>query len=219
MEAIGVAVVCSAAGILMGMLSLTGLGMKFSSLLITLSMGSDIVLLILTAIAGLILGMGMPATPVYIILAVLVAPALVKMGVPILAAHLFVYYFGILSAITPPVAMAAFAAASLVKDDPFKLGFAAWRLGLAGYVLPFMFVFNRELLFEGDSISIIKCVITGFIGIYALAASLEGFIQKKIPAIMRIALFAASILLIDSRLFTDIIGLVIMSIAFWRYCR
>ena len=219
MDAIPVAVVCSAAGILIGMLSLTGLGMKFSSLLIALSMGNQIVLLVLTAIAGLILGMGMPATPVYIILAVLVAPSLVEMGIPALAAHLFVYYFGILSAITPPVAMASFAAASLVKDDPFKLGFTAWRLGLAGYVLPFMFIFNRELLFEGDILMVVKCAVTASIGIYALAASLEGFLKKKLPVAMRIGLFAASLLLIDSGLLTDVVGFVIVVFAVWRYGR
>ena len=217
MDAVPVAIVCSAAGILIGMLSLTGLGMKFSTLLIALSMGNEIVLLILTAIAGLILGMGMPATPVYIILAVLVAPSLVKMGVPILAAHLFVYYFGILPAITLPVAMASYAAASLVKDDPFKLGFTAWRLGLAGYVLPFMFIYNRELLFEGDLLMIVKCLVTSFIGIYALAVSLEGFLKKTVPIAVRIALFAASLLLIDSGLVTDAVGFAIVAFAVWQY--
>lgn len=217
MDAVPVAVVCSAAGILIGMLSLTGLGMKFSSLLIALSMGNRIVLLALTAIAGLILGMGMPATPVYIILAVLVTPSLIEMGIPTLAAHLFVYYFGILSAITPPVAMASFAAASLVKDDPFKLGFTAWRLGLAGYVLPFMFIYNKELLFEGNVLLVLKCAITASIGIYALAVSLEGFMKKKVPVVMRVALFAASLLLIDSGFLTDAIGLVIVGFALWQY--
>ena len=217
MEALGVAIVCSAAGILIGMLSLTGLGMKLSNMLITLSMGNYIILLILTAIVALILGMGMASTSVYIILAVLVAPALVEMGVPVLAAHLFVYYFGILSTITPPVATASFAAASVVKDDPFKLGFTAWRLGLAGYILPFMFVFNQELLCVGEPLAILKCVVTSLIGVYALAVSLEGYMKIRVPIIMRVLLFVAALLLIDSGLLTDVVGLIIMGIALYLY--
>lgn len=113
--------------------------------------------------------------------------------------------------------MASFAAASLVKDDPFKLGFTAWRLGLAGYILPFMFIYSRELLFEGDMLPIVKCLITSLIGVYALAVSLEGFMKKKVPAVMRVALFAASLLLIDSRFITDVAGLAIVIVAVMLY--
>lgn len=202
-----VAVVTATAGIVVGMLSMTGLGLKFSSLLLSLSGGNLIVLLVLTAVAGLILGMGMNTTSVYIILSVLVAPALVKMGVPALAAHLFVFYFGILSCITPPVALASFAAAGVAKDAPMPLGFAAWKIGLSGYILPFMFIFNQELLFQGSAISIVKATITGLIGIFALSCALEGHFRARLNLVSRVLLGGAAICLIDSGILTDFIGI------------
>lgn len=208
--ALEVAVVCASAGIIIGLLSLTGLGLKFSGVLVAIAGGSKIILLILTALAGLILGMGMTTTSVYIILSVLVAPALVDMGVAPLAAHLYVFYFGILSAITPPVATASFAAASVAKTEPFALGFAAWKIGLAGYILPFMFIYNQELIFVGTPLAIIKVFITSLIGIYALSAAIEGFIYDKIHILGRVLLAVGAILLIDSRLLTDTAGLLLL---------
>lgn len=199
--------VCALAGIMIGMLSLTGLGLKFSSLLVSLSQGNIVILLVLTMVAGLILGMGMTTTSVYIVLSVLVAPALVEMGIPDLAAHLFVFYFGILSAITPPVAMASYAAASVAKDDPMKLGIAAWRLGLSGYILPFIFIFSPELLMLGEPLAIIQAAITAAIGVFALSLSLEGFFKYQINIVFRVLLFGAALLMIISGIVTDLIGL------------
>ena len=158
-------------------------------------------------VAGLILGMGMTTTSVYIVLSVLVAPALVEMGIPDLAAHLFVFYFGILSAITPPVAMASYAAASVAKDDPMKLGIAAWRLGLSGYILPFIFIFSPELLMLGEPLAIIQAAITAAIGVFALSLSLEGFFKYQINIVFRVLLFGAALLMIISGIVTDLIGL------------
>lgn len=201
-----VAVVCALAGIMIGMLSLTGLGLKFSNLLLMLSGGKLPVLLFLTMIAALILGMGMTTTSVYIILSVLVAPALIKMHVSPLAAHLFVFYFGILSAITPPIATASYAAASIAKDDPMKLGWVAWKIGLSGYILPFMFIFSPELLMEGTWYNIIMTTISSAIGIFALSVSLEGYFHGNVNFICRVALFVAAISLLYSGMITDMIG-------------
>ena len=204
--------VCALAGIIIGMLSMTGLSLKFSSLLVSLANGNQIILLVLTMIAGLILGMGMTTTSVYIVLSVLVAPALVDMGVPQLSAHMFVFYFGILSAITPPVATASYAAASVAKDDPMKLGFVAWRLGLSGYILPFIFIYSPQLLMVGTAGEIITSSISALIGVFALSLSLEGFWKYEINMVFRVSLFAAALCLIYSGWVTDVIGLVIIAV-------
>jgi TRAP transporter 4TM/12TM fusion protein len=202
-----VAIVCALAGVIVGMLSMTGLGLKFSGVLVSLSQGNMAVLLVLTAVSGVILGMGMNTTSVYIILAVLVAPALVNMGVEPLSAHLFVFYFGILSSITPPVALSSYAAASLSKEPPMELGFMAWKIGLSGYILPFMFIYNKELLFIGSGFAILKAFVTSLIGIFGLSCSLEGYFRSKLHLVQRVALFAGALLLIDSGFITDIAGL------------
>jgi len=201
-----VAIVCALAGIMIGMLSVTGLGLKFSNLLLALSGGKLPVLLALTMVAALILGMGMTTTSVYIILSVLVAPALIKMNVTPLAAHLFVFYFGILSAITPPIATASYAAASVAKDDPMKLGWVAWKIGLSGYILPFMFISSPELLMEGSWPAIILATISGAIGIFALSVAIEGYYRGEVNVILRVLLLAAAFCLLYSGLITDFVG-------------
>lgn len=201
-----VAIVCALAGIMIGMLSVTGLGLKFSNLLLALSGGKLPILLALTMVAALILGMGMTTTSVYIILSVLVAPALIKMNVTPLAAHLFVFYFGILSAITPPIATASYAAASVAKDDPMKLGWVAWKIGLSGYILPFMFISSPELLMEGSWSAIILATISGTIGVFALSVAIEGYYRGEMNVIFRVLLLAAAFCLLYSGLLTDFIG-------------
>lgn len=201
-----VAIVCALAGIMIGMLSVTGLGLKFSNLLLALSGGRLPILLALTMVAALILGMGMTTTSVYIILSVLVAPALIKMNVTPLAAHLFVFYFGILSAITPPIATASYAAASVAKDDPMKLGWVAWKIGLSGYILPFMFISSPELLMEGSWSAVILATISGTIGIFALSVAVEGYYRGEMNVIFRVLLLAAAFCLLYSGLLTDFVG-------------
>lgn len=201
-----VAIVCALAGIMIGMLSVTGLGLKFSNLLLALSGGKLPILLALTMVAALILGMGMTTTSVYIILSVLVAPALIKMNVTPLAAHLFVFYFGILSAITPPIATASYAAASVAKDDPMKLGWVAWKIGLSGYILPFMFISSPELLMEGSWSAIILATLSGTIGIFALSVAIEGYYRGEMNVPFRVLLLAAAFCLLYSGLLTDFVG-------------
>lgn len=206
---LSVAIVCAAAGIIIGILSLTGLSLKFSQVLISLSMGSMPILLLLTMVAGLVLGMGMTTTSVYIVLSVLVAPALTRMGVQPIAAHLFVFFFGILSAITPPVATASYAAASITKTSPTALGYEGWRIGLAGYIIPFMFIYSPTLLMDGPILSIAESLITAMIGIYCLAAAIEGFMYRKVTLPLRAVLFIGAILLLDGGWMTDVAGVVV----------
>jgi TRAP transporter 4TM/12TM fusion protein len=146
---------CAVAGIVVGVISLTGLGLVISSAIINLSGGSKLILLVLTAITSLILGMGLPTSACYIILAILVAPAMVKMGIPLISAHLFVFYYGIISAITPPVALAAYAAAGIAGSDPSKTGFTAVKIGIATYLIPVLFYYNAGVVGLGGYLNVI----------------------------------------------------------------
>lgn len=206
-DALQVALICSLAGVMIAMLSLTGLGIRISSLLLLLSGGKMAALLIITMIAGLILGMGMTTSSVYIILSVLVAPALIQMNVPALAAHMFTFYFGILSAITPPVAVASYAAASVVKDNPMKLGFAAWTVGIPGYIIPYMFLYNPELLLLGSIPEIILVTTLSLIATWFMSMSIEGFYKSEINIIGRIIILIGAILLIKPGLLSGMIGI------------
>lgn len=206
MGALSVVVVCATAGIIIGCFSLSGLGIKLASVLISLSGGNLILLLLLTMISSLILGMGLPAVACYSVLAVLVAPALVTMGIDPMAAHMFIFYFGIISNITPPVAVAAYAAAGISGADPFKSGFKAFQLGAAGFIVPFMFVFGPELLFKGTAIDIVLAIISSVLGVIIIAMSFEGIILVRLNIFERIALAVAALTLLHVGLATDIIG-------------
>jgi TRAP-type uncharacterized transport system fused permease subunit len=192
------------------MFTITGLGMKLSAILIQLSGGQLFPLLVLMAICNIILGMGMPTTAVYIILATLAAPTLIKLGLSPMCAHLFVFYYGCLSHLTPPVALAAYAAAGLAESPPMKTGFAAWRIGLAGFIVPFMFVYGPALILEDSALNIIIAFISATIGVWALAVSLEGYIFRAFPWWQRVLPFAASLLLIKPGIYTDLMGLAIL---------
>ena len=144
------ALACACAGIIIGIVILTGLGITFTQWVVGLSQNTLLLALLLTMAAGIVLGMGMPTTPAYIIMVSLLVPALVKLGVVKPAAHMFAFYFAILSAITPPVALAVYAASGLAKSDLWKTGWAAVKIGAAGFVVPFMFVYEPALLMIGD---------------------------------------------------------------------
>ena len=202
-----VATACATAGIIVGVTNLTGLGLKLSAILIDLSGGSLLALLVLTMIASLILGMGLPTTACYILLAVLAAPALIKLGVLPIGAHLFVFYFGIISAITPPVAGAAYAASAIAKAGPMKIGFTACRLGVAAFILPYMWIYGPALLLIGDPFEVIWAIITSTIGIAACAAGIQGYIFRPATILERIMLLIASLLLIKPGWITDVIGM------------
>lgn len=202
-----VALACACAGIVVGTITLTGLGLDFTSVVLVLSSNSLLLALLLTMVAGILLGMGLPTTPAYIVQVALLVPALVKLGIQVEAAHLFVLYFAVLSAITPPVAMAVYAANGISRAGLMDTSWAAIKLGLTGYVIPFMFVFGPSLLLIGDWNTILLTVITATIGVICLAAGLhQYFFFGPTRLIERILLLAAALTLIKPGILTDAIG-------------
>jgi len=207
-----VATACACAGIVIGIVNVTGFGLKFSDFIIDLSHGSLPILLILTMLSSLVLGMGLPTVACYIILAIISAPALVEMGVMPLAAHLFIFYFGIIAAITPPVALAAYVGAGIAGANPMKTGFIACRLGLAAFLLPYMFIYGSAILMKGNPQDIILAAVSGTVGIWALAAGLQGYFWQCLAIWQRIILLIAAVLLIKPGLTTDLIGYCLVGI-------
>lgn len=203
---------CSCAGIVIGVINMTGMGLRFSSVLLELSAGNLFLLCLLTAIASIVMGMGLPPVASYIVLAVLAAPAMIELGVSPMGAHLFIFYFGALSGITPPVALAAYAASAISGANPHKIGFVACRMALVAFVIPFMFVYGPELILEGSATSIIIAVISAVLGVFALSASLEGFLMQKLNWTYRILLLIGALLLLHVGIMTDLIGVLIIGV-------
>lgn len=213
---------CAVVGIIIGVVTLTSFGTVMSSSITSLGAGSLFLTLFFTMIASMILGMGLPSIPAYIITATMAAPALAAFDIPILVAHMFVFYFGIFANITPPVALAAFAGAGISGGDPMKTGFQALKLSIAGFIIPYLFVYNPAMLmidttgvatnakeFPLPEISaIILIVLTSIIGILALSAAVEGYFKKEMNIISRLVLGASAILLIFPEGSTDIIGFI-----------
>lgn len=206
-----VALACATAGVVIGILGLTGLGLKMSSLLVEWSGGNLLILLILTMITGIVLGMGLPTTGVYIILSVLAAPALITLGVEPLSAHFFVFYYGVLATITPPVALASYAGAAIAGADNMKTSWTSVKLGAAGFLMPFIFVYGPAILMQGTPAEILRVGFTSFVGITALAFALQGFPKSLV---LRGALIVSSVLLLDPGLFTDILGCALVVVVF-----
>lgn len=209
--AIETAIACAAAGIIIGIIGLTGIGLKFSSIIIELSGGILIVTLIFTMITSIILGMGLPTVAAYIVQVPLTIPALIELGVAPLAAHMFIFYFAILSAITPPVALAAFAAAGISGAEPMKTGIVSMKLGLAAFIVPFMFVYGESLLLIGDTQTIILSVITACIGIWGIACAVEGWLLRHAFWYERVILFIGALLMIIPGLWSDVIGISVLA--------
>ncbi|MBC8438781.1 MAG: TRAP transporter permease [Deltaproteobacteria bacterium] len=212
--AVSVSVACAAAGIIIGCVFVSGIGLKFTNVIVSLAGGNLWIALFLTMGSSMILGMGLTTTAVYITLAALVIPALIKMGVVPIAAHLFAFYFGLVSAITPPVALASFAAAGIAGSNPMQTGWCSLRLGIAKYMLPFVFVFAPGLLFVGTWDQIIMAIVGGFAGIYALTATTEGWIIAKIDWPLRILLALCAFLFFTPGLNMSISGLAIQ-LPYW----
>ncbi|MGY6570021.1 MAG: TRAP transporter permease, partial [Salinarimonas sp.] len=209
-----VALACACAGIVIGTIILTGLGLAFTNLIMAASYNMLLPALILTMIAGIILGMGLPTTPAYIMQVALLVPALVRLGVQVEAAHLFVLYFAVLSAITPPVALAVYAANGISRAGLLESSWAAVKLGLTGYIIPFMFVFGPSLLMIGEWHTIAMTVVTATIGVTCLAAALHNYFFFGPTRIWeRLFLFGAAFVLINPGLQTDIIGITLLCLA------
>lgn len=210
------AAVTAAAGIVVGSIMTTGLASKFMVLIDTLSGGYITLALIVGAIVLIILGMGMPVSPVYILGAVLVAPVLIKLGFSVKLSHLFIVYFASLSAITPPVAVAAYAAGAIAKADPFAIGWRACRLGIVAYLVPFIFMFEPALVLEGNFTEVVWAVFTGIIGVTALSAGVEGWFRRKMASWERVLAVVGALLTLYPGLITDIIGFVFLGASFFR---
>jgi TRAP-type uncharacterized transport system fused permease subunit len=189
-----VGVTCAGAGLIIGVLSITGLAFTFSTFLITTAKGSVFLLLLLSAIGASILGCGMPVTAVYLLMVVLAAPALVEMGISPLLAHLFVFYYGVLSFLTPPVCLAAYAAASIAGANMAQTGFQAMKLGVAAYLVPFIFAYRPGLILQGSLSQIVEACIVACIAISLIAIGLEGFLFRPLHFWKRIVLFMGGIL-------------------------
>jgi TRAP transporter 4TM/12TM fusion protein len=206
-----VAMACAAAGIIIGVTILTGFGITFTQWVVAISQDVLLVALILTAIAGIVLGMGLPTTPSYILMAALLIPALVKMGVVAPAAHMFAFYFAILSAITPPIALAVFAAAGLAKANIWDAGWAAMRVGAAGFIVPFMFVYDPALLMIGTWPEIAWRFVLSSAGIGLLAGGLHGYFIRSMPAWERVVAIIGATLLVVPAYWADIAGLAVLA--------
>ena len=213
--ALGVAAACACTGFVVGTVTLTGVGLKLANAILTLSANNFALTLFFTMISSIILGMGLPTTAKYIVLATIAAPAIETFGVPKLAAHLFIMYFGILADLTPPVALAAYAAAGIAKAEPNATGFMAVKLAAAGFLIPYVFCYDPALLMIGASnLQIAVIVATAVVGIAALSFAAVGFWKRRLNIFERLLLLGATIFLIVPGLSTDAIGIGIVAVVY-----
>ncbi len=219
-DCIQLVAVCACAGIIVGVVALTGIGGRFSELILAIAGANQLMAMFFAALVALTLGMGMPTTAAYAIAAAVIAPGLAKIGVPILAAHMFIFYFAVISSITPPVALASFAAAGMAQADPWKTSWIALKMGLATFIVPFMFFYAPVLLMKGEWIDIVQATLTASIGVWFLAGSTEAWFGGKLSNPLRVLTFVAAILLIHPGSVMDVIGLAIgIPIYLWQRMR
>jgi len=210
--------VCAAAGIIIGVLNISGLAFNLTLHIANASGGSVLLLALLTAAISVVLGMGMPTVGVYILLATLVAPALVEFGIPVIAAHLFVFYFGLLSMVTPPVALAAFAAANIAEARAWPTSMTSVRLAWPAYVVPFLFLFAPSLILEGSPLEVLRALGTAILGIYMVTAGIVGYMgQSRGIAFRGLLILGGVLALIPAGLFpaagyTDVAGLAVFAL-------
>lgn len=219
--AIGIVMATASAGIIIGVITLTGLGLKLASGLIGLAGGSLLLTLLFVMVTSLILGMGSPTTANYVITSTIAAPALLRLGVPILASHMFVFYFGIIADITPPVALAAYAGSGIARSNPIMTGVVASRLAIGAFLIPFMFAYSPAmLLIDVTWWQAIELAVTGLIGMFGIAVALGGFYRVPTTMLERLLFLAGGLLMVDPGRWTDLIGLVILGAAvasqMWR---
>ena len=207
--------VCACAGIIVGVISLTGVGARFSAVLLDLAAASQLLALFFAMCIAILLGMGMPTTAAYAVAASVVAPGLVQLGIPLLTAHFFVFYFAVLSAITPPVALASYAAAGISGANPMETSVASFKIGIAAFIVPFMFFYNSALLMDGDWLDVMRAGGTAVIGVFLLSSAVQGwFIAQRSAWFIRAILMAAALFLIAGSLMTDLIGIGAAVVAF-----
>jgi len=199
--------VCAAAGIIVGVIALTGIGTRFSSLLLGLADQNQMIALFFAMVVSIVLGMGMPTTAAYAVAASVIAPGLIQMGIAPLTAHFFIFYFAVMSAITPPVALAAYAGAAIAQSDPMKTSMESFKIGLAAFVVPFMFFSSPALLMQGEWLDIIHVFISASFGIFLLSSAVQGWFFGRLNIGFRALLVAAALSMIASGWITDAIGL------------
>ena len=211
-----VAAACAAAGLIVGAINLTGVGVNFTSSITRLSGGSPFVALLMTAIAALILGMGLPPVAVYIVVSTVVAPALTQMGFSLFASHLFVFYFGIIGTITPPVALTAYAAAGLIEGaSAFKVGVRAFLYGIVAFIVPFVFMYDEAFLLSGTPGHVILAVVTAVLALDFISAMLIGYFTTRINWFGRIVCLLVGILLFLPNTYTSLVGIVLAGVMFF----
>jgi len=209
----GVSLACALAGIVAGVVTMTSLGSTLISIIVPIAEKNMLLALFMTMIACIILGMGVPTTANYLIMATITAPILTEMGLPVLAAHMFVFYFGIVADITPPVALAAYAGSAIAHSNPLKTGVMATRLAITAFIIPYIFAFNPKMLFiEATGIEIVVIILTAIIGIFALSAALEGYMFRKLKFYEIIPLIIGGLLMIYPDNLTSVIGLVVVAV-------
>lgn len=210
--AIGVACACATVGMIVGMGTLTGLALRIANAIVTMSGGHKILTLFYTMIASLLLGMGLPTTANFIVTSTMAAPALLLLGVPPMAAYMFVFYFGIAADLTPPVALAAYAGAGISGSDPMKTGATAFKLALAGFIVPYVYVYNPILLFINvdSTLLLVQAIGTGLMGVFLLAMSTIGYFKAAIPWYLRILAFGGALGMLTPGTKTDVMGLAVL---------
>lgn len=207
--------VCACAGIIVGVISLTGLGGRFSNLLLGLAEHSQLLALVFAMLIAILLGMGMPTTAAYAVAAAVVAPGLIDLGIPQLTAHFFVFYFAVISAITPPVALASYAAAGISGANPLETSVASFKIGIAAFIVPFMFFYNSAILMDGSVLEILIAGASAIFGVFLLSSGVQGwFLGAKAVWILRLALMVAALFMIEGGVVTDLIGAGIAVVAF-----
>ena len=219
-NAIGVALACASAGIIIGTITLTGLGLKLGNGLVELAGGSLPLTLIFTMITSIILGMGVPTTANYIITSTIAAPALMQLGVHPLAAHMFVFYFGIVADITPPVALAAYAGSGIAKSNPFWTGVTSTKLAIGAFLTPYIFVYNTSMLWIDTTwYQMVQTLITSCGGMTAIGAAMIGFFWAPMKWWERVLFFAGGLMLVHPQVATDFVGVALLAglLVFQRY--
>ncbi|MGF1624770.1 MAG: TRAP transporter permease [Alphaproteobacteria bacterium] len=211
--AIQIIAVCAAAGVIVGVIALTGIGSRFSNVLLGLAEASQLLAMIFAMVITIILGMGMPTTAAYAIGASVIAPGLQQLGIQPLVAHFFVFYFAVISAITPPVALAAYTAAGISGADPMRTSVTAFKFGLAAFIVPFCFFYNPALLMAGEAVDVIHVTVTACIGVYLLSAAVQGWLFGPLALPPRVLALAGALAMIEGGWLTDLVGLGLAAVA------
>ena len=218
-SSITVAAACGVAGMIGGCITITGLASQIITAIVTLSRGSVFIALFFTMLCCIVLGMGVPTTANYCIMASTCAPILIQLGVPVLAAHFFVFYFGIVADITPPVALAAYAGSAIAKAPPMKTAVNASKLAIGAFVVPYIFAMNPAmLLIDTTAVQVALVVVSSLVGIFGVAAALNGFLFRRIAPLGRVVLAAGGLLMLDPKPITDLVGVVLLAaVIAWQF--